>query len=113
MEDVNRLPQGILTQLVGTGNKLSGSVLEKIILARCLVVNPGLLIISYPVLMLEKSERNSVYNVLMNRNSDMTVGFISNDEDLMKACDVVYVLQKGKLLASGSFEQIQPYLPGH
>jgi ABC-type bacteriocin/lantibiotic exporter with double-glycine peptidase domain len=113
MEEINRLPQGILTHLVGTGNKLSGSVLEKIILARCLVVNPGLLIISYPVLMLEKSERNSVYQVLMKRDSEMTVGFISNDEDLMKACDQVFVLNKGKLLASGSFEQIKQHLPGH
>jgi ABC-type bacteriocin/lantibiotic exporter with double-glycine peptidase domain len=113
MEEINRLPQGILTHLVGTGNKLAGSVLEKIILARCLVTNPGLLIISYPVLMLEKSERNSVYQVLMNRNSNMTVGFISNDEDLMKACDQVFVLNKGKLLASGSFEQIQHHLPGN
>jgi ABC-type bacteriocin/lantibiotic exporter with double-glycine peptidase domain len=113
MEEINRLPQGILTHLVGTGNKLSGSVLEKIILARCLVVNPGLLIISYPVLMLEKSERNSVYQVLMKRDSERTVGFISNDEDLMKACDQVFVLNKGKLLASGSFEQIKQHLPGH
>jgi ABC-type bacteriocin/lantibiotic exporter with double-glycine peptidase domain len=113
MEEINRLPQGILTHLVGTGNKLSGSVLEKIILARCLVVNPGLLIISYPVLMLEKSERNSVYQILMKRESEMTIGFISNDEDLMKACDLVFVLKKGKLLASGSFEEIKHHLPGH
>ncbi len=112
MDDVNRLPQGILTELVGTGNKLSGSVLEKIILARCLVVNPGLLIVYYPVLMLEKSERNSVYSLLMDRSADMTVGFISNDEDLMKTCDHIFFLDKGKLLASGTFEQIQPYLPG-
>ena len=112
MEDINRLPQGILTSLVGTGNKLPGSVLEKIILARCLVVHPALLIVSYPVLMLEKSERNSVYEVLMDRNSEMTVGFISNDEDLMKACDLVFLLEKGKLRASGSFEQIKAFLPG-
>jgi ABC-type bacteriocin/lantibiotic exporter with double-glycine peptidase domain len=112
MDDVNRLPQGILTELVGTGNKLSGSVLEKIILARCLVVNPGLLVVYYPVLMLEKSERNSVYSLLMDRSTDMTVGFISNDEDLMKTCDLIFFLDKGKLLASGTFEQIQPYLHG-
>jgi ABC-type bacteriocin/lantibiotic exporter with double-glycine peptidase domain len=113
MEDVNRLPHGILTQLVGTGNRLSGSVLEKIILARCLVINPGLLIISHPVMMLEKSERNSVYKILMDRSSDMTVGFISNDEELMNSCDIVFVLDQGKLLASGSYQQIEKFLPGH
>jgi len=111
MDDINRLPQGVLTKLVGTGNKLSGSILEKIILARCLVCNPGLLIISYPVLMLEKSERNSVYKVLMDRKRKMTVGFISNDEDLMQACDLVFVLEKGRLLASGDFNSIRKYLP--
>jgi ABC-type dipeptide/oligopeptide/nickel transport system ATPase component len=111
MDDINRLPQGILTTLIGTGNKLSGSILEKIMLARCLVCNPGLLIISYPVLMLEKSERNSVYKVLMDREKKMTVGFISNDEDLMQACDLVFVLDKGRLLASGDFNSIRKYLP--
>jgi len=61
--------------------------------------------------MLEKSERNSVYKVLMDREKKMTVGFISNDEDLMQACDLVFVLDKGRLLASGDFNSIRKYLP--
>jgi len=113
MDEINRLPQGILTNLVGTGNNLSANMMEKIILARCLVVNPGLLIISYPVLLLEKMERNQIYEILMDRNADMTVCFVSNDEELMEACDQVIVLEKGRLLASGTYAQIKPYLPGH
>lgn len=113
MEDVNRLPQGLLTNLVGTGNNLSANMMEKIILARCLVVNPGLLIVSYPVLLLEKMERNAIYDLLMDRSSDMTVCFISNDEELMQACDQVLVLEKGRLMTSGTYSQIQSYLPGH
>jgi ABC-type bacteriocin/lantibiotic exporter with double-glycine peptidase domain len=112
-DEINRLPNGVLTNLVGTGNNLSGNLLEKIILARCLVVNPGLLIISYPVLLLEKTERNALYELLMDRSGDMTVCFVSNDEDLMKACDQVVVLENGRLIASGSYAQIQSYLPGH
>ena len=88
-------------------------MMEKIILARCLVVNPGLLIISYPVLLLEKMERNQIYEILMDRNSDMTVCFVSNDEELMEACDQVIVLEKGRVLASGTYAQIKSYLPGH
>ncbi len=110
MDDINRLPNGILTELVGTGNLLSNSVLEKIIIARCLVVKPALLIIAYPVFMLENTERNHIYSMLMDRNLPTTVGFITNDQDLMKACDLVFVLEKGTLLASGSFEEVQSSL---
>jgi ABC-type bacteriocin/lantibiotic exporter with double-glycine peptidase domain len=112
VDDINRLKDGILTDLVGTGNMLSNSVLEKIILARCLVVKPALLIISYPVFMLEKSERNYIYNILMDRKIPMTVCFITNDIDLQQESDLVFVLEKGKLKASGTYEQVKPYLKG-
>ena len=112
MDDINRVPDGILTELVGTGNLLSTSVLEKIILARCLIVKPALLIISYPVFMLEKSERNYIYNLLMDRSLPITVGFITNDLELQQACDQVFVLEKGSMLAQGNFNEVEPYLRG-
>ena len=112
MDDINRLADGILTELVGTGNMLSNSVLEKIILARCLVVKPALLIISYPVFMLEKSERNYIYNILMDRNNPMTVCFVTNDIDLQKESDLVFVLEKGTLKASGNYNEVKPFLKG-
>jgi ABC-type glutathione transport system ATPase component len=89
---------------------LSNSVLEKIILARCLVIKPALLIISYPVFMLEKSERNYIYNILMDRNIPMTVCFISNDIDLQQASDLVFVLEKGPLKAPGTYEKVKPIM---
>jgi len=110
MDDINRLPNGILTELVGTGNQLSNSVLEKIIIARCLIVKPALLIISYPVFMLENTERNHIYSILMDKNMPSTVGFITNDQDLMKACDMVFVMDKGTLSASGTFEEVRSSL---
>jgi len=112
MEDIKRLENGILTELVGTGNMLSNSVLEKIILARCLVVRPALLIISYPIFMLEKAERDYIYNMLMDRNNPMTVCFVTNDIDLQQKSDLVFVLEKGTLKASGTYDQVKPYLRG-
>jgi len=112
MDDINRLQDGILTELVGTGNMLSNSILEKIILARCLVIKPALLIISYPIFMLEKSERNYIYSILMDRNIPMTVCFVTNDNDLQEASDLVFVLEKGKLKASGPYKEIKNHLKG-
>jgi ABC-type bacteriocin/lantibiotic exporter with double-glycine peptidase domain len=111
-EDINRLPDGILTQLVGTGNYLSNSVLEKIILARCLVVDPALLLISYPMFMQEKEERIQIYQHLLNRNLPMTVGFLSNETDVQKACDMVIVLDGGQVKAAGPYDQIKQHLKG-
>lgn len=112
LDEINRLPQGILTELVGTGNLLSNSVLERLIIARCLVMKPSLLIISYPIFLLERGDRNHIYQLLMDRNSPMTVGFISNDEQLMANCDQVFLLEKGNLKASGTYQEIKHHLKG-
>lgn len=111
-EDINRLPDGILTQLVGTGNYLSNSVLEKIILARCLVIDPKLLLISYPLFLQEKDERNRIYQHLLDRNLPMTVGFLSNDPELQKSCDMVIVLEGGIVKGAGPYDQIKQHLKG-
>ena len=112
MDDINALPQGLLTELVGTGSHLSNSVLEKIILARCLVIKPKMLIISYPIFMLEKAEQNFIYNMLMDRSNPMTVAFVTNDQALQEACDLVLVLEKGQLVSHGTFSEVKPYLKG-
>lgn len=112
MDEINRLPNGILTELVGTGSLLSNSVLERLIIARCLVVKPALLIVSYPIFMLEKPDRDHIYRLLLDRNIRMTVAFISNDEELMAACDQVVLLEKGNLKASGTYQEVKPYLKG-
>jgi len=110
LETINRQPHGILTQLSGTGNELSSSTLEKIILARCLVLKPSLLIISYPIFMLEKKERLAIQKFLVEGIPNTTIGFVSNDPELQQACDQVYVLENGKLLASGPYDVVKPYL---
>lgn len=112
MDEINRLPNGILTELVGTGSLLSNSVLERLIIARCLVVKPALLIVSYPIFMLEKHDRDHIYQLLLDRNTRMTVAFISNDEELMAACDQVLLLEKGNLKASGTYQEVKPHLKG-
>lgn len=110
MAEVNQLPKGLLTGITYAGNKLSIATLEKIILARCLVVNPGLLIVSNPIFRLEKKERLKIRNFLINDNPRTTIGFVSNDPDLQKACDLVFVLDKGKLTASGKYDDVKPFL---
>lgn len=110
MDEVNRLPKGLLTGISYTGNKLSIATLEKIILARCLVVNPSLLIVPNPIFRLELKERQRIWNFLIGDNTRTTIGFVSNDPDLQKACDLVFVLDKGRLTASGPYEEIKPFL---
>lgn len=110
METINRQPHGILTQLTGTGNQLSSSVLEKIILARCLVVKPSFLIISYPIFMIERRDRLAIQKFILEGIPGTTIGFISNDPELQQACDQVYVLEGGKLLTSGPYDVVKPYL---
>jgi ABC-type transport system involved in cytochrome bd biosynthesis fused ATPase/permease subunit len=50
--------------------------------------------------------------LLLDRNTRMTVAFISNDEELMAACDQVLLLEKGNLKASGTYQEVKPHLKG-
>lgn len=105
-ENIDQLPDGINTQMTGGGKRFSESFIAKISVARCVVEKPKLLMITdiYPEL--HKAERMRTIAFLTDKSNPWTLLTISNDPMVMAACDKVVVMDEGRIIMEGSYQEL-------
>ena len=96
-EYVRDLPVGFKTILLPEGKNLSGSLRLKIILARSIAADPGLVLLEDSFNSLSRKDKESFLNFILQEN--WTVIAISNDVNVARRFDKSLVLQDGKMLA--------------
>jgi ABC-type bacteriocin/lantibiotic exporter with double-glycine peptidase domain len=108
-ELINRLPEGIFSDVLPGGQGLSSSERRKLQLARCLATNPRLFLWSDMFDGLELEEKKRIINEVFIKNSNNSVLAFSNDPIIMKSCDRVLLLADGIIAAEGNFETISKH----
>jgi len=108
---IHSLPEGFDTPILAEGKAFPRSVSRKIKLARAIVNKPRLLVLEEFMHNLERTERRHIAQLVTDRKFDWTVVGVSNDSEYAKHCDRIYIMKEGKLIDSGTFEEIQqkPY----
>ncbi|MFD2246285.1 peptidase domain-containing ABC transporter [Pontibacter ruber] len=104
---IHALPEGLQTHLTGGSMRLSASVARKIIMARCLVHRPKMLLLDDFWGGMEKHEKMRLIQMLSSPEFGWTLLIISNDPDVMRSCDRTLVLADGELVASGTYEEVR------
>jgi ABC-type bacteriocin/lantibiotic exporter with double-glycine peptidase domain len=97
---IKSLPKGLDNKIDISGNKLSKSIIQRIILARSIVNYPRLLLIENEIDCIEDEIRNKIIDFLTDKKNGWTLIFISNDRYLQNKCDHVFHLENGKLINS-------------
>ncbi len=107
---VGRLPDGLHTALDATGRPLSLSERQKLVLARCIVSRPRLILLfgRYPHIV--PAERRRIMDYLMSADRPWNLMVLSNEPWVQRAADRVLVLNKGRIVASGPYAQVQEHL---
>lgn len=112
LEPISLLPDGLQTQMISGGRRLSASLISKITLARCIVNRPKLLMISgcyehFDTIYLEK-----FLQFVTDKSQPWTLITVSNDARIMQACDQVVIIDKGKVVAEGPYVNLlgNPFL---
>jgi peptide/nickel transport system ATP-binding protein len=90
-------------------HQLSGGQIQRVMIARALVVNPDLLIADEPTSMLDASLRVTVLNVMMDlrKQHNMSIAFITHDlGQAYYISDRVLVMYHGQIVEQGPVEQV-------
>lgn len=105
-DTIHRLPKGLNTHLLSGGKGFSSSVINKIILARCLAKKPHLIILNDFFSGLKKQEKVLQIQCVTAPEKKWTLLAVSNDPMVMAACDRVIVMNDGKIEMEGTFKEL-------
>jgi ABC-type bacteriocin/lantibiotic exporter with double-glycine peptidase domain len=104
---IHQLPNGFDCMLLPGGKSLPRHIITKIILARSIVSKPQLLAIEELMANLEYEDRLRIAEILTDKNQPWTLLVVTDDPLLAARCDKVVIMQEGKIIQEGSFEEIQ------
>ena len=104
---VHTLPDGLHAYLTGGSMRLPGSVARKIVMARSLVQRPKLLIVDNYWAGMAKKDKIEFLRLLTSPQFNWSMIIVSNDREVMQLCDRTLLLQDGRQVAFGDYEQIK------
>ena len=94
-EYVQSLPRGLDSPLEISGQKLSKSVIQRIIIARSIVHKPKLLLLENHIDCIEDDRRNKIIQFLTDKKNGWTLITISEDQYLKKHSDIILNMKNG------------------
>jgi ATP-binding cassette subfamily C protein len=105
-EVIEDLPLGLDTNLGKRLDELSGGQLQRIGLARALYSNPGLLVMDEATSALDAVSADEVITALDGMREKTTVILVAHRLETVQRCDVVFLVESGRITASGTFPDL-------
>lgn len=103
---LSELPQGYDTFVGERGVRLSGGQRQRIGIARALYRDPTLLIMDEATSALDNITERVVMEAVQNIRSDKTIILIAHRLSTVKTCDTIFLMDRGRLLAQGSYDEL-------
>ncbi|MDD4803402.1 MAG: ATP-binding cassette domain-containing protein, partial [Syntrophomonas sp.] len=105
-DHIMNLPNGYDTRVGGRGGLLSGGQRQRIALARALVRKPSILILDEATSALDPKTERAINQTLELITDEITVINITHRLSNIKAYDMIYVMQKGRVAESGTHQEL-------
>ena len=100
------MPQGYDTVLGESGVDLSGGQRQRLALARALLLQPPMLILDDPTASVDSKTEQEIVSALRHAMAGRTTFVVANRLSLLRHADVILVLEKGRLVAKGTHEEL-------
>ena len=108
---VESLPDGIFSSLGSHSDALSGGQIQRLGLARALYTEPRLIVLDEATSALDAATEASVAGAIQALGLETTVIVIAHRLSTIQHADSVHVIDAGRVLASGKFNDIRKNVP--
>ena len=102
----SELPQGYATKLGEQGIRLSGGQRQRIGLARALYGKPEILLLDEATSALDSVTERHLVSAIYEYFPDLTIVMIAHRISTVEQCEVLYVLDRGRLVGSGTYQSL-------
>ena len=103
---IEELPDGYKTSVGERGVQLSGGQRQRIGIARALYKQSNVIIFDEATSALDNETEISVMEAINSLNKDLTLLIIAHRLTTLRECDVIYKLDKGKIIQFGTYKEI-------
>jgi ATP-binding cassette, subfamily B, bacterial PglK len=102
----NELEEGYQTFVGERGVRLSGGQRQRIGIARALYHQPEIIVFDEATSALDNQTEKEVLKAIKNASKDRTVIMIAHRLNTLKDCDLIYKLDKGQIVFSGTYQDV-------
>lgn len=106
LEFINKLPDGLQTNIGDRGLMLSGGQRQRISIARAVLKNPEVLILDEATSALDSTSEILVQQALEKMMQNRTALVIAHRLSTIKKADEIVVLEKGRIVEQGTHESL-------
>ena len=105
-EFIEKLPGKYDTFLEEAGGGLSGGEKQRIAIARALIKKPSFLILDEATSNLDFISEAKIFDTLFKKGKNITMLMIAHRLSTIRSCDIIYVMDKGKIVEEGDHESL-------
>ena len=103
---VDELPKGLDTIIGEKGIRISGGQKQRLAIARTLYLNPEIIIFDEATSALDPKNESEIISNILSLKGSKTIIIIAHKFSLIKNCDNILVLDDGKLIKQGKYNDI-------
>lgn len=103
---ISEIPDGYKHMLSSKGTNLSGGQRQRVLIARALAAHPEILILDDSSSALDYKTDANLRKALAENLSDSTVITVAQRVSSVKNCDLILVLDQGRIIGSGTHEEL-------
>ncbi len=103
---ISELPNGYETIVGERGIRLSGGERQRVGIARALYHDPEVLVLDEATSSLDGITESAVLEAINNVAKLKTVIIIAHRLTTVKDCDIIYLIDKGKIIAQGTYDEL-------
>ena len=106
LDFVLALPQGLNTHIGDRGVSLSGGQRQRLAIARELLKKPRLLLFDEATSALDSQSESLINDSIKKLHGQLTILMIAHRLSTVKDADAIHVLDKGRIIESGTFDEL-------